>query len=158
MKMSTLADVHADFRHFSDVTLVSAEGEQATIHRLILGATSTFVRKIFLDLPDSESNPVIYLPDFSISEVNHCLEALIEQVPRGNTLLNILSINLNFRKEEKEENIYKAVTFNIGGENESKLKEENMHLSSQVNMEYNENEINTMSHSEPNQDIKCHDK
>ena len=68
--MSTLADAHALFRHFSDVTLVSAEGQQATIHPLILVARSTFVRRIFFDLPDSESHPVIYLPNFSNFEVN----------------------------------------------------------------------------------------
>ena len=32
--MSTLADGHAVSRHFSDGTLVSGEGQQATIHPL----------------------------------------------------------------------------------------------------------------------------
>ena len=94
--MSTLADAHALFRHFSDVTLVSAEGQQATIHPLILVARSTLVRRIFFDLPDSESHPVIYLPDFSYLEVNQCLEALIGQAPCENTLLNVPSINFNY--------------------------------------------------------------
>ena len=157
--MSILADVHADFRHFIDVTLVSAEGEQATIHPLILGATSSFFRKIFLDLPDSERNPIVYLPDFSLFEVNHYLEALIGQVPGENPLLDVLSNYLNFSKDEKEKDKYKAANVDIGSIDEPKLKEENIHLASQMsidfNMEYNENEMKTVSHSEPDRDIKC---
>ena len=58
-------------------------------------------------------------------------------------------------KEENTEDNSKAPTVNIGGTIEQQNREENMHLASQINIEHNENYMNTMSHSGTERDIKC---
>ena len=60
-----------------------------------------------------------------------CLEALIGQERCENTLLDVLSINLNYTQGEKEEYYFKAPTDHIVGTMEQKIKGKDMHLAPQ---------------------------
>ena len=133
--MSTLASVHANLRHFSDVTIVSGDGKPTTIHPLILSAMSAFVRDLLLDLPSSESHPVILLPDFSSHEVSNFLEALLGRETCENRLINVLFINLNIAKEEGQENKKNVVNIKGDDNNLDKLdmKEENLCITPKKN-------------------------
>ena len=64
-------------REFTDVTLVTADDQQISSHRLILSSHSTFFKRIFIKNP--QQNLVVYLKDICLSE----LELLLEFVYTG---------------------------------------------------------------------------
>ena len=59
------------------------------------------------------------------------LKALIGQEQCENSLLDVLSINLNYTKGEKEEYYFKAPTVHIVGTIEQKIQGKDMHLAPQ---------------------------
>ncbi|KAG5672668.1 hypothetical protein PVAND_002779 [Polypedilum vanderplanki] len=51
---------------FLDITL-AAEGQTIQAHRLVLAACSPFFRKLLLEIPTNQQNPIIYLKDVKMS-------------------------------------------------------------------------------------------
>ena len=64
-------------KEFTDVTLVTADDQQISSHRLILSAHSSFFKRVFMKNP--QQNLVVYLKDICFSE----LELLLEFVYTG---------------------------------------------------------------------------
>ena len=154
--MFTLANVHANLRQVSDVSLVSDDGKPTTIHPLILSAKSSFFRELLTHLPSSESHPIIILPGFSYIEVNIFLDALIGKEPCENKLFELLHINQNFGEEKDNNGKHKIVNIKENGDesNTFDMKEENICVAPKEIKQYNK-QINIVDFTDSEKDIKC---
>ena len=62
---------------FSDVTLVSGDGQQKATHALLLASVSDLLKQVLLDVYSSQERLVILLPDHTMEELELCLQAVL---------------------------------------------------------------------------------
>ena len=101
-----------DDQQFTDVTLVSEDGQSMEAHKIILAASSPFFKNI-LKL-NKHTNPLIYLKGFKAKE----LHSLIDFIYHG--VANIYQDNLNLFLAKAEELRLKGLT---EGKEEKKKQE-----------------------------------
>ena len=83
----------------TNVTLVTREGGHKATHALLLAAGSDLLRSLLQELPDTEEHAVIILPDFSASDLQLCLDAVIGGSTQGldnSVLFGTLGISVNW--------------------------------------------------------------
>ena len=62
---------------FSNVTLVSGDGQHKATHTLLLAAVSDLLRRLLLEVYSMEERVVILLPDHSMKELELCFQAIL---------------------------------------------------------------------------------
>ena len=84
----------------ANVTFVTCEGRHKATHALLLAAGSDFLRSLLQELPDTEEHAVIILPDFSASDLQLCLDAVIGGSTQGldSLLLEALVVYKSYLK------------------------------------------------------------
>ena len=87
-------------KRVTNVTLVTREGGHKATHALLLAAGSDFLRSLLQELPDTEEHAVIILPDFSASDLQLCLDAVIGGSTQGldSLLLEALVVYKSYLK------------------------------------------------------------
>ena len=101
--MSKLAKLHVNYYEFLDVALVPSEGDVIIVHPIMLAAFSDFLDTLLLDQPRPQDHSVIFLPDFTFSEVNKFLEDILDKALPESTLCKLLLSDNKF--ENSKENL-----------------------------------------------------
>ena len=94
--MSKLPKLHVNYCKFLDVTLVPSEGDLIIVRLFILAAFNDFLNTLLLDQPDPQDHSVIFLPDFTFSEVNQFLGDILGKAVPESTLSKILFTDNKF--------------------------------------------------------------
>ena len=76
--INSFENLHTN-KDFTDVTLVSEDGDIITAHKVVLGACSQFFKQVFLEMP--HKHPLLFLKGIKKSD----LEAILEFVYLGRT-------------------------------------------------------------------------
>ena len=87
--------------YFTDVTLVTTEGEKIIAHKVILSSSSAFFKNIFIQNP--HSNPLLYLKDITYDK----LLLIIKFIYLGECEVPAVDVNgfIDVRKELQVEGL-----------------------------------------------------
>ena len=85
------------------MTFVTRDGGHTATHALLLAASSDLLRSLLQELPDTEEHAVIILPDFSDSDVQLCLDAVMGGSRQGMDRVILETLGIAVRQLEKYE-------------------------------------------------------
>ena len=137
-------------QNMTNVTLVSVDSQHKETHVLLLASVSEFLGSLLFDSKDTKEKTVILLPDFTMEDVEDCLQFLITGELNNTSLAESLCIpydsklklafendinNINCKNEKIEEEL--KTYFETEKEIDGSGQNENVQICSKDDIEYN---------------------